>query len=92
MPDMHAEQERYSLKFSRELKYKQKYVPRTAKYSIKYLFQVRVLCTGLFSLAFSCCCYSDLNAFIYSSTLLSLDYSFKAALKIDGLFLQSTIH
>lgn len=87
----------YSLKFSRGFKKQNKKnynVIRTplAKYSIKYLYQVRlvrVLTTGLFSLAFSCCCcYSDVNAFMCTS--LSLCRFFKVEFKIEGLSLQST--
>lgn len=49
-------------------KYNAIYNPQ-AKYSIKYLFQFRVLTNGLFSLALFCCWYSDLNAsmFVYFS-------------------------
>jgi hypothetical protein len=96
IPDMRAGEKLYSLKFSRgfkKTKQKNYNVIRIplAKYSIKYLYQVRVvrvLTTGLFSLAFSCCCYSDVNAFMCTS--LSLCRFFKVAFKIEGLSLQST--
>jgi hypothetical protein len=75
--------------FEKQNKNAMRYIFHTTKYSIKYLFQVRVLTTGLFSLAFSCCCYSDLNAFMYTS--LSLKCSLEAEFKSDGGVLLSTI-